>query len=127
MLYSSLLPAIHFKKGSVHMSMLLSQFVSPSPSPTVPILYVCVSIPALKIGSSVLGSLPVDLPCTTLSRERRKERDDRVETRKQRRSVLLDYLVWQGSRIFSLASRLLGRKQDLSHPANVPPKRAVFG
>jgi len=109
------------------MSMLLSQFVSPSSSPTVSILYVCVSIPALKIGSSVLGSLPVDLPCTTLSRERRKERDDRVETRKQRRSVLSDYLVWQGSRIFSLANRLLGRKQDLSHPANVPPKRAVFG
>ena len=62
-----------------------------------------------------------------LLKERRKERDDRVETRKQRRSVLSDYLVSQGSRIFSLANRLLGRKQDLSHPANVPPKRAVFG
>ena len=76
------------------------------------ILYIFISIPALKIGSSALGSLPVDLPCTTLSGERRKERDDGVETRKQRRSVLSDYLVWQGSGIFSLANRVLGRKQD---------------
>ena len=41
--------------GSVYVLMLLSQFIPPSPSLTVSasVLYVCVSIPALQIGSSV--------------------------------------------------------------------------
>ena len=36
-----------------HMSVLLSQFIPPSFSGSVSILYVCVFIPALQIGSSV--------------------------------------------------------------------------
>lgn len=51
-----------------------------------------------------LGSLLVDLPSTTLSEEKRKERDGRVESRTQRRSMLSDHLMWQGSRVFLLAN-----------------------
>ena len=47
--------AVCVTHGSVYMSMLLSQSVSPFPSHGVymSVLYVCVSIPALPIGSSV--------------------------------------------------------------------------
>ena len=49
--------AISLTHTSVHMSVLLSQFVSPSPSPTwahMSVLSPCVSVPALHTGSSVL-------------------------------------------------------------------------
>ena len=48
-------PTSYFTQGSVYMSVLISQFVPPSPSPRIhmSVLYVCVSIPALHIGSSV--------------------------------------------------------------------------
>ena len=42
-----------FFDGGVYVSMPLSQFVPPSPSPVMSVLHVCVSIPALQIGSSV--------------------------------------------------------------------------
>ena len=47
--------AIYFTYSDIYVSMLLPQFLSPSPSPCcVPksLLYVCFSIPALQIGSS---------------------------------------------------------------------------
>ena len=42
-------------QGSIRASMLLSQFVPPSPSHCahMSVLYICVSTPALQIGSSV--------------------------------------------------------------------------
>ena len=45
----------YFTYGNIYVSMLLSQFVLPSLSSLCPksVLYVCVSIPALQIGSSV--------------------------------------------------------------------------
>ena len=46
-LQSSFRPAIYLAHGSVYMSMLLSQFIPPSPSSAVSILYICVSIPPL--------------------------------------------------------------------------------
>ena len=54
-LYSSFLQAIHVTHGSVYMLMLLSQFLpsSTSQTVTVSILYVCVSILALQISSSL--------------------------------------------------------------------------
>ena len=54
-LYGRFPLAIYFTHGSVFMSNLISQFIPPSPQPHVHmcILYVCVSIPALQIGSSV--------------------------------------------------------------------------
>ena len=54
-LYSTFPLAIYFIHDRVYMSMLLSQFIPPSPSSCVhmSILYICVSIPALKILSSV--------------------------------------------------------------------------
>ena len=48
------LPTIYFTRGSVYMSMLRSQFILPSPSPTVSIPYICVSIPSLQISLPVL-------------------------------------------------------------------------
>ena len=53
--YSSFLLAIYFAHGSVSMSMLLSKFVPLSLPCCVhkSILYICVSILALQIGSSV--------------------------------------------------------------------------
>ena len=54
-LYSRFPLIIYFIHGKVHMSMLLSQFIPPSPSPsgsTCLFLYVCISIPALEMGSS---------------------------------------------------------------------------
>ena len=42
-----------FFYGNVYASVLPSQFVPPSPSPVTSVLHVCVSIPALQIGSSV--------------------------------------------------------------------------
>ena len=51
--YSSFPQAIYFTHGSVHMSVLLSQFIPLSPPVCTWPLYVCVSIPALQIGSSV--------------------------------------------------------------------------
>ena len=42
-----------FFYGNVYASMLLSQFAPPSPSSVTSLLHVCVSIPALQIGSSV--------------------------------------------------------------------------
>ena len=56
-LYHSFPLAICFTHGSECMSVLLSQLLLPSPSAVVSIskstLYICVFIPALKIGSSV--------------------------------------------------------------------------
>ena len=55
-LYSRFPPAICFIHGSVYMSILISQFIPHPPSPCcvqTSVLYVCVSIPALQIGSSV--------------------------------------------------------------------------
>ena len=55
--YTSFPLAIYFTHGSAYMSMLLFQFIPPSPSyPTHVhkfILYVCISIPAPQIGSSI--------------------------------------------------------------------------
>ena len=53
--YSNFLFAIYFMYGNTYISMLLSQFIPPSPSPAVSkfVLHVCISIPALQIGSSV--------------------------------------------------------------------------
>ena len=49
------LQTIYFAHGSVYMSMLLSQFVLSSASPHVhkSVPYICISIPALQIGSSI--------------------------------------------------------------------------
>ena len=51
------IPTGYFTCGSVYASMLISPFVPPSPSPThcvhKSVLYVCVSIAALQIGSSL--------------------------------------------------------------------------
>ena len=59
-LYGSFPLAVCFTHGRVFMSILISQFVPPSPFPTVsPILYVCISIPALQIGSSVPSHVPL--------------------------------------------------------------------
>ena len=52
-LYSSFPLVIHFTHDGVYMSVLPSQFVLPSLSPDVSILYICVSIPSLQIGSSI--------------------------------------------------------------------------
>ena len=58
MLYGNFPLALCFTHGNVYVSVLLSQFVPPFPSPTVSTcLCVCVSIPALQIGSSVPGCL----------------------------------------------------------------------
>ena len=53
--YSKSPLAIHFTYGNAYVSMLLSQFVPPSPSPMCPesVLYVCVSVAALHVGSSI--------------------------------------------------------------------------
>ena len=53
--YSRFSLAIYFTHGSIYTSILISQFFPLSPSPHVhmPILYISISIPALKIGSSV--------------------------------------------------------------------------
>ena len=53
--YSRFSLAIYFTHGSIYTSILFSQFFPLSPSPHVhmPILYISISIPALKIGSSV--------------------------------------------------------------------------
>ena len=50
--------AFYFPHG-VFMSNLISQFIPPSHSPCVrtSVLYVCVSVPALELGSSVLFSI----------------------------------------------------------------------
>ena len=46
--------AIYFTYGSVYMSVLISQFIPPSPSPSVSTrLCICISIPAQQICSSV--------------------------------------------------------------------------
>ena len=54
-LYRSFPLAVCFTHGSVFMSILISQFVPPSPSAHVHtfILYVCIYIHALQIGSSI--------------------------------------------------------------------------
>ena len=55
MLYSSFPLAIHFTYDSVYVSIPVSQFIPQSPLPHVhkSVLYVCISIPAVQIGSSV--------------------------------------------------------------------------
>lgn len=54
LLNSSFPLAVYLTYGSIYVSMLLSQFIPPSPCPSAStILHVCVSIPALHIGSSV--------------------------------------------------------------------------
>ena len=55
---SSFPVALYFPRG-VFMSNLISQFIPPSHSPCVctSVLYVCVSVPALELGSSVLFSI----------------------------------------------------------------------
>ena len=53
-LYSSFPLASYFTHGSVFMSLSFSQFIPPSPSPSgvhKSVLYICVSIPTLQIGS----------------------------------------------------------------------------
>ena len=55
---SKFLLAIYFTYGNVNVSVLLSQFILPSPSPTestslLSVLYICISIAARQIGSSV--------------------------------------------------------------------------
>ena len=59
-LYGSFPLVICFTHGSVYMSMLLSQFIPPSPSPCFheSVLYVCISTAALQMDSSVLSFLP---------------------------------------------------------------------
>ena len=52
-LYSRFPLAIYFMHGSVCMSVLCSQFFPPCPYLTLSLLYVCISIPALQIHSSV--------------------------------------------------------------------------
>ena len=51
------IPIGYFTYGNVYVSILLSPYIPPSPSSTCPlsmsVLYVCVSIAALQIGSSV--------------------------------------------------------------------------
>ena len=47
------LPTNYFAHDSVYISMLLSQFVPPSPRVHKPILYICIFIPSLQMGSSV--------------------------------------------------------------------------
>ena len=57
-LHSGFTLAISFTHGSVYLSRLQSQFVPPSSSTTgshMPFLYLCLSIPALQTGSSVLS------------------------------------------------------------------------
>ena len=51
----SLLRICWVTPGGVHMSMVLAEFIPPSPHPRVclSLLYVCISIPALQIGSVV--------------------------------------------------------------------------
>ena len=56
-LHSSFLLVIYFTHGGVYMSMLPSQFVLPSLSPDVSILYICISIPSLQVGSSIQFSI----------------------------------------------------------------------
>ena len=54
--YGSFPLASFFARGGVYTSVLLPQFVSPSPCPSVSpssVLCVCISIPALQTGSSV--------------------------------------------------------------------------
>ena len=51
-LYGKFPLAICFTYGNVYVSTLLSQLVLPSSFHCVQILYVCVSIPALQVGSS---------------------------------------------------------------------------
>ena len=53
--YSKFPLALYFTYVNLYVSTLLSQFIPPSPSPTesTSVLYVCISIPALQIGSAV--------------------------------------------------------------------------
>ena len=59
-LYNRLSLAICCTCGSIYMSMLFSQFISPSPSPAVrkSLLHICVIFPPLQTGSSTLFFFP---------------------------------------------------------------------
>ena len=46
------LPTMYFTRGNLYISVLLFQFIPPSPFPILSILHVCTSLPALQIGSS---------------------------------------------------------------------------
>ena len=52
-LYINFPLTIYFAHDSVYISTLLSQFVPPSPRVHKPILYICIFIPSLQMGSSV--------------------------------------------------------------------------
>ena len=56
MLYSRFPLAIYFTHGSIFMLNLISQFIQHSPSACfhMSILYICVSLPALELGSSTI-------------------------------------------------------------------------
>ena len=56
-LHSSFLLVIYLTHDGIYMSMLPSQFVLPSLSPDVSILYICISIPSLQVGSSIQFSI----------------------------------------------------------------------